>query len=89
MTTLDFDVLFTKILLDEILDICVKNLFQNLETLIKVISKSDFRGLLNLATKESFLILNNKFYIQVDGVAMGFPVGSILANMFLSRHEEK
>ena len=47
MTTLDFDVLFTKISLDEILDICVKNLFQNLETLIKVISKSDFRGLLN------------------------------------------
>ena len=44
--------------------------------------------LLNLATKESFFTFNNKFYIQVDGVAMGSPLGPILANIFLSHHEE-
>ena len=41
-----------------------------------------------LATKKSFFTLNNKFYIQVDGVAMGSLLGPILANIFLSHHEE-
>ena len=54
----------------------------------KGISKNDFRDLLNLATKESFFTFNNKFYIQVDGVAMGSPLGPILANILLSHHEE-
>ena len=61
---------------------------KTLDTLVKKISKNDFRDLLNLATKESFFTFNNKFYIQVDGVAMGSPLGPILANNFLSRHEE-
>ena len=56
--------------------------------MVKGISKSNFRGLLNLATKESFFTLNNKFYIQVDSVAMGSPLGPILTNVFLSHHEE-
>ena len=47
-----------------------------------------FLDLLNLATKESFFKFNNKFYVQVDGVAMGSPLGLILANIFLSHHEE-
>ena len=37
------------------------------------ISKNVFRNLLNVATKESFFIFNNKFYEQIDGVAMGYP----------------
>ena len=41
-----------------------------------------------MATKESFFKFNNKFYVQVDGVAMGSPLGLILANIFLSHHEE-
>ena len=31
---------------------------------------------------------NNKFYIQVDDVAMRSPLGLILANIFLSDHEQ-
>ena len=59
-----------------------------LDTLVKETSKNDFHDLLNLATKESFFMFNNKFYIQVDGVAMGSPTGPILANIFLSHHGE-
>ena len=58
------------------------------DALVKGISKNDFRDLLNLATKESFFTFNNKFYIQVDGVAMGSLLGPILANIFLSHREE-
>ena len=32
--------------------------------------------------KESFFMFNNKFYKQNDGVAMGSPLGSALANIF-------
>ena len=38
--------------------------------------------------KESLFTFNNKFYIQADGAAMGSPLGPILANIFLSHHEE-
>ena len=41
-----------------------------------------------MATKESFFTFNNKFYIHVDGVAMGSPLGPILANIFLSYHDK-
>ena len=34
------------------------------------------------------MAFNNKFFIQVDGVAMGSSLGQILGNNFLSYHEE-
>ena len=62
MTSLDVDALFTNIPLDETINICVKKLFKIPDTLVKGMSKNDFRHLLNLATKESFFTFNNKFY---------------------------
>ena len=56
--------------------------------MVKGISKNDFRDLLNLLTKELFFTFSKKFYIQVDGVAMGSPLSPILANIFISHHEE-
>ena len=56
--------------------------------MVKGRSKNDNRHLLNLATKELFFTFNNKFYIQVDGVAMGSTLGPILVNMLLSHYEE-
>ena len=87
MASLDVDTLFTNIPLDETIDICVKKLFKTPDTLVKGISKNDFRDLLNLATKASSFKFN-KFYIQVDGVAMGSPLGPIMASIFPSHHEE-
>ena len=88
MASLNVEALFTSIPLNETIDICVKKLLKTPDTLSKGISKNDFRDLLNLATKKSFFTFTNKFYIQVDGVAMGSPLGPILANIFLSHHEE-
>ena len=88
MASLDVDTLFTNTPLDESIDIYLKKVFKASDTLVKGISKNDFQDLLNLATKESCFTFNNNFYIQVDGVAMGSPLGPILANIFLSHHEE-
>ena len=38
--------------------------------------------------RKSFFKFYHKFYIQVDGVAIGFLLGPILAHIFLSHHEE-
>ena len=55
---------------------------------IKGLRKNEFRGLLELATKESLFMFDNKYYKQIDGVAMGSPLGPTLANIFLCHHEE-
>ena len=63
MASLDVNALFTNIPLDETIDLCLKKPFKSPDTLVKGISKNDFRDLLNLATKISFFTFNKKFYI--------------------------
>ena len=41
------------------------------------------------ATSQTHFILNNKFYNQIDGVAMGFPLAPVLANIFIGFYESK
>ena len=49
---------------------------------------SELYYLLKLATSESSFIFDNILYKQIDGVAMGSPLGSILANAFLCHYEK-
>ena len=76
------------ILLDETIDICVNQLFENTDT-VEGFTKLELKQLLRLATKESYFLFNGLLYKQNDGVAMGSPLGPSLANPFLSYHEEK
>ena len=43
----------------------------------------DLKELLKFASYESFFIFHNEYYCQLDGVAMGSPLGPILANAIL------
>ena len=52
------------------------------------LSKIEFKELLSLATKNSYFIFNRQLYKQVDGVAMGSPLGPTLANAFLVHFEK-
>ena len=88
MASLDVDSLFTNIPLDETIDICVDNLYNDNKNPPNII-KHDFRNLLNIATKESFFMFNNKYYKQVNGVAMGSPLSPALANIFMCSFESK
>ena len=88
MGSLDVDSLFTNIPLEETIDICVNGLFNNVDT-FEGFNKSELKKLLTLATKESHFLFNNTLYKQVDGVAMGSPLGPTLANAFLAFHEKQ
>ena len=87
MGSLDVDSLFSNIPLDETIDICINQLFENTDT-VEGCTKSELKQLQCLATKESHFIFNGLLYKQTDGVAMGSPLGPSKANAFLSYHEK-
>ena len=87
MGSLDVDSLFTNIPLEETIEICTSNFFENGDT-VHGLKKSELKDLLPLATKESYFIFNNILYKQTDRVAMGPPLGLSLANAFLFHHEQ-
>ena len=45
--------------------------------------------LINIATTSVKFSFNNKMYKQIDGVAMGSPLGQVLANIMVGYQEEK
>jgi hypothetical protein len=69
---------------DETIDIIINKCFASATHY--AISRDQFRDLLNL----SFLwqIATYNLYKQVDGVAMGSPLGPLFANIFLSFREK-
>ena len=88
MASLDFDSLFTNVPLDKTIDICIDSLYKDDENSPKI-PKDVFHNLLTVATKELFFMFNNKLYKQIDGVAMGSPLGPALANIFMCSFENK
>ena len=89
MCSFDIESLFTNIPLDETLNICLNHLFPNEDSIYEGFNKSQFKSLLELATKNTNFLFNETFYEQVDGVAMGSPCGPTLANIFLCYYERK
>ena len=63
MNSLDFDSLFTNNSLDETIDVCVDNLYNNNENTPNI-PNHNFRKRI----KDSLILFNNKYYKQVDGV---------------------
>ena len=51
--------------------------------------REQLKQLLTFATYKSFYIFDGEYYTQIDGVAMGSPLGSTLANAFLCHFENK
>ena len=86
--SLDVDSLFTNVPLEETINICVNELFKS-NSNIHGLNKKQITEMLSLTTKESIILFDMTFYTQVDGVAMGSPLGTSLANAFLCHHEAK
>ena len=66
---------------------CCDSLFSN-NAKVNNINRNNFEKLLRAALQNNFLNFEGKIYKQIDGVAMGSPLGPILANAFLCFHEQ-
>ena len=87
MATFDIESFFTNIPLQETIDLCVENLFQD-RTRVDNLSNDSFSELLTRTMSESLILFDQQFYKQHDGVAMGSPIGPTLSNVFLCYHEK-
>ena len=77
--------LFTNVPLSETIDLAV-NLIKSNDPSVKM-SHAQLRKLFLFATSQTHFVYNDQYYDQVDGVAMGSPLGPVLANLFMGIHE--
>ena len=85
MVSFDVKSLFTSVPLEHTIDIIIKRIYEKHE--ITVFTKHEMKKLLTICTKNVHFSFNNNIYIQIDGVAMGSPLGPILANIFMVKLE--
>ena len=79
--------MFTNVPLDETIQISLDKMYTlpNPPKLPRTVLKD----LLVFATRRSHFVFDGQYYDQVDGVAMGSPLGPVLANIFMCHFEEK
>ena len=88
MASFDVVSLFTNIPVNETIGIISNALFSD-QQFFHGFNRSEFEKLLSLSVKNCHFIFNGRLYQQVDGVAMGSPLGPLFANIFISFHEQK
>ena len=84
MSSFDVTSLFTNIPLEETIEICLNKLYSDNDNNL---TRKQLSKLLNIACRENHFMFNGEMYDQVDGVAMGSPLGPVLANIFMSHFE--
>ena len=85
LASLDVQSLFTNTPLNERVNNCVNDLYSK-NIYNGKLNKRDLFKLLETATSESSFNFDYLLYKQVDGVAMGSPLGPTLANAFLCHY---
>ena len=92
MASFDVSSLFTNIPLDEIIDLCADLIIDENDKLQYrdcSLDRTQFCKLLGFADKENHFVFNGQLFDQIDGVAMGSPLGSSIANIFMSHLEKR
>ena len=90
IASLDVESLFTNVPVDRTINYIIERVYNNDTTPPLDIPEEVLRGLLQCCTKEApFTCPRGQKYQQVDGVAMGSPLGVLLANFYMGCVEEE
>ena len=88
LVSYDVSSLFTNVPVDETIETIAERAFENdwfNREYDLNITKLDLMELLRIATKNQLFQFEGKLYEQVDGVAMGSPLGPLMANAFMCK----
>ena len=82
MVSFDVKSLFTNVPLDRTIDIIWKKIYEKNE-IVTSITKNEIKEMLILCTENAYFTFECRTYVQTDGVAMGSPLGPVLADIFM------
>ena len=82
MASFDVKVLFTNVPLEYTIDLVLKRICENHE-ISTSITRNEMREMLLLCTKNEHSAFKDVLYLQTDGVAVGSPLGPVLAGIFM------
>ena len=83
MCSFDVVSLFTNVPLQETVQICLDALYRDPDIPKPSLPEKQFRAWLLRATTDVEFSFDDVMYRQIDGVAMGSPLGPVLANIFV------
>ena len=90
IASLDVQNLFTNVPVAETVDIILKYVYEDNELPPPWLPRKVLKGLLLACTTEApFSAPSGQLYTQVDGVAMGSPLGVLFANAYMCHSEDK
>jgi len=89
MISYDVVSLFTNIPTVETIEIILNRAFNSGLKLYHNLDRDKLNKLLTIFTQESHFQFNGNYYDQIDGVAMGSPLGPLFANFFMADFEHK
>ena len=89
IASLDVESLFTNVPVDETINIILNRVYRSDQPKLDI-QESTLRAMLETCTKEApFLSHRGDLFRQIDGVAMGSPLGVLFANMYMAHVEEQ
>ena len=94
LVSYDVTALFTNVPLNETINILIEKAFADdwfnqTSIVCEECCEHQLTTLLEIATTNQLFQFNGQLYEQIDGVAMGSPLGPLMANVFLCHLEDK
>ena len=86
MVSFDVESLFTNIPTLETIEIILNRAFKHSE-IFHQMNRKTLKNLLIICTQKSHFQFNGNYYDQLDGVAMGSPLGPLFANLFMDEFD--
>lgn len=90
LASLDVENLFTNVPIDATIDIILNHVYRNPTLVAPALPETIMKSMLTICTKEApFKHVDGSLYRQIDGIAMGSPLGPCFANFYMANLEHE